>query len=217
MSDIFHLIASGQKSQVIFALRENPSLGSVANPEGITPFLFALYYGKEDIIQAYLGLEIPLNLFEAAAIGDEKRVGELLAKDPDAARSYSKDGWTPLHLAAHFGRTSLVAYLLDHGADLQARSKSKFSFGNTPLHSAVAAGRDETVKLLIEKGADPNFSQEEGGYTPLHIAASRQGNSSIVAFLLKHGADPERKTNEGLSAKEIALQRGNWKEVEVLE
>ncbi|EPG73635.1 ankyrin repeat protein [Leptospira fainei serovar Hurstbridge str. BUT 6] len=217
MSDIFHLIASGQKAQVIYALRENPSLGSLANPEGITPLLFALYYGKEDIIQAYLTLEIPLNLFEAAALGNQARVQELLEKDPTAVHSYSPDGWTPLHLAAHFGRSSLVTFLLDHGAELQAKSKSKFSFGNTPLHSAVASGKDETVKLLIERGADPNYGQEEGGYTPLHIAASRQGNGHIVALLLKHGANPELKTKDGQTAREIAMQRGNWKEAEILE
>ncbi|PJZ69582.1 hypothetical protein CH373_08695 [Leptospira perolatii] len=217
MSDLFQLIATGQKAQVIYNLREKPTLARQTNPEGITPLLFALYYGKEDIVQAYLSLEIPLNIFEAAALGDLESVKKCLSANSSDLESYSPDGWTPLHLASHFGRTELVRYLLEKGANIQAKSRSKFSYGNSPLHAAVASGKEETVKLLLEKGADPNFSQEEGGYTPLHIAASRTGGGKLVQMLLEKGADPLIKTEDGQTAKDIALAKGNLKEAEALE
>ncbi|EIE00851.1 ankyrin repeat domain-containing protein [Leptospira licerasiae] len=206
-SDMFQMIATGHKAQVIYSLRENPGLASKQNPEGITPVLFALYYGKEDIVNSYIALGIPLNLFEAAALGDEARVKELVDSNPNIVHSYSPDGWTPLHLASHFGRLSIIQYLLDKGADIHAKSKSKLSIGNTALHSAVASWRADAVALLLENGADPNFTQE-GGFSPLHIAASRHGNEQIVSLLIKKGADPDLKTEDGKTARDIAAERG---------
>ncbi|WP_167882252.1 ankyrin repeat domain-containing protein [Leptospira langatensis] len=207
MSDIFQMIAAGQKAQVIYSLREAPDLCSKQNAEGITPVLFALYFGKEDIVQAYLTLGIPLNLYEAAALGNEERVRELIEGNPSLVHSYSPDGWTPLHLSAHFGHISLIKYLLDKGADIHAKSKSKFSLGNTALHSAVASWKTDAVALLLEYGANPNFTQE-GGFSPLHIAASRQGSEQIVHLLLQKGADPDLKTEDGKTARDIAAERG---------
>ncbi len=207
ISDIFQMIATGQKAQVLYSLRENPELAFKQNSEGITPLLFALYYGKEDIVQAYLTLEVPLNLFEAAAIGNETKVKEIVEQNPKSVNSYSSDGWTPLHLAAHYGRLSLIEYLLEKGADIHAKSKSKLSIGNTALHSAVAAWKADAVSLLLEKGADPNFAQD-GGFSPLHIAASRQGNEEIVSLLIKKGANPDLKAGDGRTARDIAAERG---------
>ncbi|TGL64642.1 ankyrin repeat domain-containing protein [Leptospira sarikeiensis] len=206
-SDIFQMIAAGHKPQVLYALRENPGLASKQNPEGITPVLFALYYGKEDIVNSYIALGIPLNLFEAAALGEEGRVRELVEPNPGIAHSYSSDGWTPLHLASHFGRLSIIKYLIEKGADIHAQSKSKLSIGNTALHSAVASWRADAVALLLENGADPNFTQD-GGFSPLHIAASRQGSEEIVSLLLQKGANPDLKTEDGKTAREIAAERG---------
>ncbi|WP_165780263.1 ankyrin repeat domain-containing protein [Leptospira saintgironsiae] len=207
MSDMFQMIAAGHKAQVIYSLRESPDLASKQNPEGITPVLFALYYGKEDIVNSYLTLGIPLNLFEASALGEEERVRDLVNSNPSVVHSYSPDGWTSLHLASHFGKLSIIEFLLENGADIHAKSKSKLSIGNTALHSAVASWRADAVALLLEHGADPNFTQD-GGFSPLHIAASRQGNEQIVSLLLKKGANPDLKTEDGKTAREIAAERG---------
>jgi ankyrin repeat protein len=45
----------------------------------------------------------------------------------------------------------------------------------------------ECIELLLSHGADIN-AQDENGFTPFHCSV-RSGASTIVATLLKHGAD----------------------------
>jgi ankyrin repeat protein len=85
---------------------------------------------------------------------------------------------TPLFLAAGEGRLDVVRYLLDEGADVNAREK----FGNTALAEATYYGHIPIIKELLFRGADINAIGEGG--TALDIAVSR--NNSAVADLLRH-------------------------------
>jgi ankyrin repeat protein len=80
--------------------------------------------------------------------GDIDKAKALLVNDPDLIQRRDPEyKQTPLHVAAHRGHTSLVEYLLEHGAEVNARAYNNF----TPLHLT----RDpEIVKLLIEHKAD---------------------------------------------------------------
>ena len=82
--------------------------------------------------------------------------------------AYAYDGWTPLHLAAFFGRREAAERLLGAGAALNAKSTNSLS--NTPLHAAVAGGRTDVALLLIQRGAEVNAS----GRGPAHAAAHRR-------------------------------------------
>ncbi|WP_407809560.1 ankyrin repeat domain-containing protein, partial [Staphylococcus aureus] len=48
----------------------------------------------------------------------------------------TKAGYTPLHVACHFGQINMVRFLLQHGADVNAIT----SHGYTPLHQAAQQG-----------------------------------------------------------------------------
>ena len=65
-----------------------------------------------------------------------------------------------------FGRKDVVEYLLQNGADVQARDDG----GLIPLHNACSFGHAEVVNLLLQHGADPN-ARDNWNYTPLHEAA----------------------------------------------
>jgi ankyrin repeat protein len=84
----------------------------------------------------------------------------------------------PLYLAAGEGRLEVVRYLLDHGADVNAREK----FGDTALSEAVFNGQLTAVKELLFRGAEVNAVSDGG--TALDIAIAR--NHIEIAALLKH-------------------------------
>src|SRR2546423_7839364 len=77
---------------------------AISSPEDpVSAVLTAIYQGQSEIAD-FLSSIADLDVFEAAASGRADRLSKLIAADPDLIRQ-STDGWTPLHLAAFFGRT----------------------------------------------------------------------------------------------------------------
>ena len=72
--------------------------------------------------------------------------------DPNAAKT--EDGFTPLHVAAEWGRIGVVRVLLAHGADVNALGQGRYRMV-PPLHLAETEGRTEAADLLREAGAGP--------------------------------------------------------------
>lgn len=178
------------------------ALGS--NEDPASPVLTAMYHGQTEIAD-YLAARTQLNIFEAAAAGNTDRLDQILASHPDSTRE-TTDGWTPLHLAAFFGRTDAARRLVDAGADLKAISEN--TTANTPLHAALAGrGDEELISRLLAAGADADLATAEG-YTPLHIAASR-GNQRFCDMLIEHGATPSARMKAGKTAADIAAERGH--------
>ena len=70
-------------------------------------------------------------------------------------------GVTMLHLAIEYDELDVARWLLERGADVNARAQldAEGFGGHTPLfHTVVTLGRrdDEKARLLLEYGADPN-------------------------------------------------------------
>ena len=121
----------------------------------------------------------------AAAAGDLARVRALLETDPALLESKEGIGYTPLHRACLTKQVAVAKFLLDKGANVNARDDYQF----TPLHRASGVPDQDLVLLqsLIDKGADVN-AQGYNGLTPLHWAAFR-GGFKVAKLLLDHGAD----------------------------
>jgi Ankyrin repeats (many copies)/Ankyrin repeat len=87
-----------------------------------------------------------VDVFAAAHLGMFGRVRELVERDPSLVHARGGDGKTPLHCA----RTVEIArYLIDHGADIDARDVDHES---TPAQYLVREAPD-VVRLLVGRGA----------------------------------------------------------------
>ena len=67
-------------------------------------------------------------------------------------------------------------------------------WAKSALIHAVENGDVEMVRILLDAGAFPN--QKAGGFTPLGLAAMK-GHARIAELLLRAGADPDLKSNDG--------------------
>ena len=94
----------------------------------------------------------------AAFTGDIAAMKQALADGADPNTKDPQSGSTLLATAALMGHTEVVASLLEHGADVNVRSRD----GGTALHAAAFLGRAEIVKHLLEKGADTTLRNNTG-------------------------------------------------------
>jgi len=196
MSDAAALIgaiksADAEKARSI--LRENPGLATERVPSGESGLMTALYRGQRELAAEMANGAGDLDVFAAAALGDDAALQRAL--DGGHVNDYSYDGWTPLHLCAFFGQLEAARRVLDAGAAVDALSHN--SMRNTPLHAATAGRHAAVALLLIERGADVG-SQDAGRHTPLHIAAEN-GLTDVVRALLNRGADPLAVDSEDLT------------------
>jgi ankyrin repeat protein len=190
--------------QVAELLAADPALALARAAGGETLVLHACYLGAPELVPVLLAGRAP-DACEAAALGDVAALRTALEDDDDARVRRSSDGWTPLHLAAFFGRDEAAALLIDHGAPINGHATN--ATRNTPLHAALAGAVSATlVRRLVMAGASVT-ARDAHGATPLHLAASR-GAEPLCDLLLARGADPGARTAEGATPAQMAADRG---------
>lgn len=90
----------------------------------------------------------------AAAKGDVRELRRLFDEDPSLLRTTlpgGHGGWTALHAAAKAGHDEAARFLLEHGADANAREKGD---NTSPLHWAAAHAHPDVVRTLLDAGSD---------------------------------------------------------------
>lgn len=207
MSDheqVLAAIRGGEAARLEELLRGDPARARARDSAGVSALLLACYQRRRDLMEILLRANPELDIFEAAAAGRTDRVRELLARQPDAARAFSPDGFAPLHYASFFGFPDIAELLLRAGAEVNAVARNAMAV--QPLHSAAAAGQRLIVKLLLERGAAVT-ARQAGGYAPLHSAANL-GDVEMARLLLAAGADPSARTDDGKTPFDLAQARG---------
>ena len=110
---------------------------------------------------------------------------------------------TSLHVASQLDNVDIMRWLLDRGADPNARTSNG---GWTPMYYATCVMHLEGLQVLLESKADIN-SQDDEGRTPLfYFLYINRTHSSLEAMkvdtvrrLLEHGADPNIPNNNHTS------------------
>lgn len=84
----------------------------------------------------------------------DKRLADLLADGAALESRRGPESETALHVATRRRRLKAMEILLDHGAEIDARTAG----GKTAFAHAARRGFDEVLELLTARGADPSLS-----------------------------------------------------------
>ena len=151
----------------------------------------------------------------------------------------------PLHMAARDHQTRVAEFLIDYGANVDAKGPD----GGTPLHYAAGGGSIAVAELLISAGADITAKNKErvtplliaiannhapvvellisagadisatdsrfGGDTPLHLAAYL-GHDAVAELLIANGADVNVTNVNGMAPLHAGARKGRTAIVELL-
>lgn len=150
--------------------------------------------------------EDPRAVYEAVEQGDLSNVKRLV--EGGAPLDWSPEtGFGVLHKALEDGRADIAAYLLENGADVNAKAVD----GITPLHIVEDAS---LTARLIQKGAHVEAVSETLG-TPLN-AAILGGLYQVAEVLIAHGAEVDARDAHRSTPLHHASGRGDLESVRLL-
>uniref|UniRef100_UPI003AB038DD ankyrin-3 n=1 Tax=Centroberyx gerrardi TaxID=166262 RepID=UPI003AB038DD len=217
-----YMAAQENHMDVVQFLLDNGSSQSIATEDGFTPLAVALQQGHDQVVSLLLENDtkgkVRLPALHIAARKDDTKAAALLLQNDHNADVESKmvvnrtteSGFTPLHIAAHYGNINVATLLLNRGAAVDFKARNDI----TPLHVASKRGNSNMVRLLVERGAKID-ARTKDGLTPLHCGA-RSGHEQVVEMLLDRGAPILSKTKNGLSPLHMATQGDHLNCVQLL-
>lgn len=133
-----------------------------------------LDFADDDLAHYAIERGARIDAHSAARLGLLDKLRELITADPSVVRAGGGDGKTPLHFARNL---EVAQFLLDHGADINARD---IDHESTPAQHLIAE-HPEVVRYLVQRGAR----------TDLFLAAAL-GNLDLVKQHLSQNPDAIR-------------------------
>jgi len=112
---------------------------------------FGLLHGADHEVAVHAIMRgAVVDIHAAARLGMLERLQELIAADPGLVRARGGDGQTPLHFAS---TVEIAAYLLDHGAEIDARDVDHES---TPAQYMIE-DRQDVARFLVQRGCQTDI------------------------------------------------------------
>jgi uncharacterized protein len=122
---------------------------------------------------------------------DDLDMADQLIRAGARVAARTREGVTPLQLAATNGNAALIDRLLKAGADPNAPLTAS---GDTALMIAARTGKPDAIRVLIEANASVNAKESWGGTTPLMWAVS-EGHTEAARLLIGAGADVNARSH----------------------
>ncbi|MGV3526343.1 MAG: ankyrin repeat domain-containing protein [Candidatus Sericytochromatia bacterium] len=143
-----------------------------------------------------------LRLIQGALGGNAAAIGQALDQGADLEVRHTDRDLTPLMLAIYRDHAAAVDFLLERGANPNARNGR----GHTPLMMAAAGGQTALVERLLKAGAELD-AEEEIGNTAL-LWAAYWGHLEVLRLLIEAGASLRIQNDDGNNALLLAAQGG---------
>jgi hypothetical protein len=126
------------------------------------------------------------SITRSAVNGDINGVSSCLNKGENI-NGYDKWGWTPLMWATYYGHYDLAKWMLDRGADPNARSREDYGSitkDSTPLIIAAAYGYGNLVRLFMNYKGDLSVKNRAGET----VSSLAERNNFMDILILAKGA-----------------------------
>jgi ankyrin repeat protein len=190
------------------AALDEPGGGSAVNP--------CLRNGRGKAAEFLASRGARLDLEGAAGVGRLDVVKSFFGEDgnlrPPATQNQMQAGFA---WACEFGRTDVVAFLVERGIDVSAMGDPQG--GATGLHWAAFEGHADIVRLLLERGAPVDLKDRRHNGTPLEWAlygwsnsphpAERGDDYEVVALLVRAGAKPDPQWFEAVENRHSVAKK----------
>jgi len=115
----------------------------------------------------------------------------------------TKDGDTPLFVAAIKGASSVTRLLIAARCNMNLRTEDGFA----PIHFAAIMGHTAIAQQLITAGCDVDL-QSNNGTAPIHSAAG-DGQVAVTSQLIAARCNVDLQTTEGATPLLIAAHEGH--------
>ena len=184
---------------------------NATNDLGISPLMLACTNGSDAMVARLLDAGADPNLhpegretalMTAAWTGNLTVVELLIARGALVNATEAERSQTALMWAAAEQHPRIARFLLDHGANVHARTlaprrpaRTMYQFGGgppslgyTPLLFAARVGDTQTMRILLDAGADVDDVAGDG-LSALALATVR-GQTAAAMLLLERGANP---------------------------
>jgi uncharacterized protein len=155
--------------------------------------------GDRDAVRAALARKADVNAAQVdgttalhwAVDHDDLEMVDVLIRAGARVTARTREGVTPLQLAAINGSAIVIDRLLKGGADPNAQLTPE---GDTALMMAARTGKTDAIRVLAEAGANVNAAETWGGTTPLMWAVS-EGHAAAAQMLIGAGADVNARSH----------------------
>ena len=185
-----------------------------ANDDDGTALHWAAHNNHADVVQVLIDAGADIEAKDVKGCSPlhfvcSSGVVKLLVRAGAGVRVTNNYGDTCLTIAACYGHTETVRYLVDLP---EVEVDHTDDEGRTALHWAAEKNHADVVQVLIDAGADIEARYNISGYSPLHFAC-HSGSPDSVKLLVRAGAGVRVTNNEGHTCLTIAAVRGHTETV----